>query len=295
MKKLTIFTPTYNRAHLLPNLYQSILLQTIYNDITWLIIDDCSNDETEDLINKYIKNSTIDIKYFKNKINIGKMHTFNKAIELAESEWFVCVDSDDILLPSFSDFFKILDINENVAGYVSKMKIKDYNQNLPHLKYVKFLDLYDEYHYKYDLLLTFKTKVLKNYKFPKFGDEKFISERVFFTLINGDWEFIIYNEFTISCFYQPNGYSANSADIVKSNPVGWAAYYYSLTKTNKNFAESIKYILISSSLFWLGSTKAREDFLKFYSFTVTEKILLYIGWPISLIRRIKYNLIKSKS
>ena len=54
---LTIFTPTYNRAHTLPRLYNSLLEQTDYN-FEWLIVDDGSTD------NKYQMIDTFDIKKF---------------------------------------------------------------------------------------------------------------------------------------------------------------------------------------------------------------------------------------
>ena len=49
MKTLTVFTPTYNRAHTLPRLYQSLCSQTS-QDFDWLVIDDGSTDETKELI-----------------------------------------------------------------------------------------------------------------------------------------------------------------------------------------------------------------------------------------------------
>ena len=51
---ITIFTPTYNRAYTLVNLYQSLVRQDS-NDFEWLIIDDGSTDNTEELIKVWIK------------------------------------------------------------------------------------------------------------------------------------------------------------------------------------------------------------------------------------------------
>ena len=60
---LTIVTATYNRAHTLPNLYKSILKNKKFDkDITWLIIDDGSVDNTKELVNKWIKEKQIKIK-----------------------------------------------------------------------------------------------------------------------------------------------------------------------------------------------------------------------------------------
>ena len=49
--KYTLFTPTYNRADILPALYKSLEVQT-FKDFEWLVIDDGSKDNTEEVINE---------------------------------------------------------------------------------------------------------------------------------------------------------------------------------------------------------------------------------------------------
>ena len=49
---ITVFTPTYNRAHLLPRLYESLCKQT-FKDFEWLIVDDGSTDETREVIENF--------------------------------------------------------------------------------------------------------------------------------------------------------------------------------------------------------------------------------------------------
>ena len=61
---ITIFTPTYNRAHLLPRLYESLIL--LENcDFEWVIVDDGSIDSTEQVVNEFIKKAFFPIFYFK--------------------------------------------------------------------------------------------------------------------------------------------------------------------------------------------------------------------------------------
>ena len=45
MKQLTIFTPTYNRAHTLPRTYDSLRNQKC-KEFIWLIVDDGSTDDS---------------------------------------------------------------------------------------------------------------------------------------------------------------------------------------------------------------------------------------------------------
>ncbi len=53
MKTLTVFTPTYNRADLLPRGYEALARQTS-KDFKWLIIDDGSKDNTRELVRTWI-------------------------------------------------------------------------------------------------------------------------------------------------------------------------------------------------------------------------------------------------
>ena len=47
--RFTVFTPTYNRAHTLPRVYESLKRQTCH-DFEWLIVDDGSTDNTQEII-----------------------------------------------------------------------------------------------------------------------------------------------------------------------------------------------------------------------------------------------------
>ena len=94
---LTVFTPAYNRAVTLPRLYESLLRQTCF-DFEWLIIDDGSSDDTSRLIHSFTGEGKFPVRYVY-KENGGKHTAHNLALEEAEGEWFLCVDSDDTLAP----------------------------------------------------------------------------------------------------------------------------------------------------------------------------------------------------
>lgn len=95
MESLTVFTPTYNRAHTLERLYRSLCEQTCL-DFEWLIIDDGSTDGTEALIQSFIKERRIPIRYIY-KENGGLYTGYNTAYSNIETELNVCIDSDDTM------------------------------------------------------------------------------------------------------------------------------------------------------------------------------------------------------
>ena len=95
--KFTVFTPTYNRAGLLTELYESLKIQT-YKNFEWLIIDDGSADNTEETVKEFQKENILKINYIK-KENGGKQRAYNLAVENSEGELFICLDSDDKYIP----------------------------------------------------------------------------------------------------------------------------------------------------------------------------------------------------
>ena len=95
MKTLTVFTPTYNRAHTLERLYLSLCAQTC-QDFDWLVIDDGSTDGTAALIRGFINEGRIPIRYIY-KENGGLYTGYNVAYANIETELNVCIDSDDAM------------------------------------------------------------------------------------------------------------------------------------------------------------------------------------------------------
>lgn len=95
MKSLTVFTPTYNRKHTLVRTYESLCRQTL-QDFEWLVVDDGSTDGTEEVVQFWIKENRIPVRYIW-KEN-GGLHTgYNTAYANIDTELCVCIDSDDFM------------------------------------------------------------------------------------------------------------------------------------------------------------------------------------------------------
>ena len=96
--KITVCTPTYNRANVLHRVFDSLKSQS-YKNFEWIIIDDGSKDETDKVIQTFIEKSEMNIRYYYQE-NQGKHNALNKAVSFAEGELFVIADSDDRFKPN---------------------------------------------------------------------------------------------------------------------------------------------------------------------------------------------------
>jgi len=93
---LTVLMPVYNGEMYLREAIESILNQT-YTDFEFLIINDGSTDNSENIIKSYIDSR---IRYEKNETNLKLIATLNKGIKLANGKYIVRMDADDISLPT---------------------------------------------------------------------------------------------------------------------------------------------------------------------------------------------------
>ncbi|SDE61175.1 glycosyltransferase family A protein [Riemerella columbipharyngis] len=91
--KITIITPTYNRAHTLPRVFESLKKQT-FRDFKWLIMDDGSTDDTASLVEVFRENSSFEIEYY-SQSNRHKFLTVLDGIKKVVSKYHMVVDSDD--------------------------------------------------------------------------------------------------------------------------------------------------------------------------------------------------------
>ena len=90
--KISVLTPTYNRANLLERLYKSLVKNLKYDiEIEWLIMNDGSTDETKNIIKRFIEENKIEIKYFEQE-NQGKMVSINKLVEKATGDLIIDCD-----------------------------------------------------------------------------------------------------------------------------------------------------------------------------------------------------------
>jgi len=226
---LTIFTPSYNRAYCLGDVYNSLLRQT-NNSFVWIIVDDGSTDSTRTLVNNWIKEDRISIEYHFQE-NAGKMVAHNRAAQLCKTELFVCLDSDDQLTDTAVDEILQLWTNhkadrKDLMGIIAPKTIINklgkiiWEPQIPDgVTFTTGHELYQK-GYKGETAMVFRTDVLKEYPFPVQEGEKFISEISAYNKMDEHYVMLAYNHPLMICEYREDGYSQNLLRINVQNPKG---------------------------------------------------------------------------
>lgn len=94
---VTIGIPTYNRANkYLTHALQSALNQT-YDNIEIIVADNCSTDNTEAVVNRFVDERDERIQYFKHPKNIGANNNFNFLVNQAHGHYFLLLHDDDLI------------------------------------------------------------------------------------------------------------------------------------------------------------------------------------------------------
>jgi glycosyltransferase involved in cell wall biosynthesis len=227
---LTVFTPTYNRAYTLHLCYESLKRQTS-KDFVWLIIDDGSTDHTKELIDTWIAENMIPIRYHYQE-NQGMHGAHNAAYKLIDTELNVCIDSDDYMaddaVEKIVGFWKKHGSNK-YAGIVGLDATPDgtvIGTKMPeHLKESRLSHLYGKHNVKGDKKLVYRTELTKNTPpYPIFPGEKYCPLSYKYILIDQQCPLLVMNETLCYVEYLPDGSSMNIINQYKKNPKGFAFF-----------------------------------------------------------------------
>ncbi len=262
MKPITVFTPAFNRAHLLGRLYESLLRQTC-TDFIWLVVDDGSTDGTRELVAGWQAEGRIEIQYAY-KAN-GGMHTaHNRAYELMQTELNVCIDSDDWMPDNAVE--RILSVWERyrddagVVGLVGLDVDPDGNtigSSLPADGTRATLDeLYQLHGCTGDKKLVYRNAVTARApRFPEFKGEKLVPLSWLYTQIDQIGKLVTMNEALIVVEYQADGSSATVLKQYFQSPLGFRA----LREVNIRYALRTRHRLKNIIHYGFSSLVARDS------------------------------------
>lgn len=265
MPVLTVFTPTYNRAHTLVRTYESLCRQTC-KDFEWLVIDDGSTDNTGKLVLSWIADNIIPIRYIY-KPN-GGLHTgYTTAIANLRTELNICIDSDDFMPDDAVE--KIIDtwhrIKKNdLAGIVGldyTPEGKPIGGEFSQLGEKHFYEICD--FHRGDTKIACRTDILQSLpQMRSFGKEKNFNPIYYYMQVDVDHKFYLVNDNLCIVEYQPEGMSAGIFRQYRNSPRSFAEIrrlamrmpYYSLKRQYINAAHYVSSAIFSGDLRFLSSS-----------------------------------------
>ena len=231
---LTVFTPAYNRANELPRLYDSLKNQTC-TDFEWVVVDDGSQDHTEQLMKEYLDENILNIQYFRQE-NGGKMRAHNRGAQMAQGELFVCIDADDWLTPDAVETIiskKDHIVSQNLGGMMF-LNYDGESKNIigsmfPFKEAVySYYEVYNKLGVTGDKTLVYLTDIVKEFPFPEIENEKFVPEALVYNRISEVYKLLCINVAIKRVEYLPDGISNNYFNICRKNPKGQTLYYKEL-------------------------------------------------------------------
>ena len=282
----TVFTPTYNRAYMLPKLYNS-LVQQIDQNFEWIIIDDGSEDETETLVKTWIDENKLHIKYFK-QLNGGKHRAINMGVNEANGKLFFIVDSDDYLpktaVQQVLENFKIVGNQSKIAGVAGRRLFqsgKIVGNSTFDTLISNSLDIRYLHKVSGDLVEVFRTDVLKQFPFPEIENEKFCPEALVWNRIAQNYKLLFFNQGIYITEYLADGLTSKIVKIRMQSPIASMLCYSELASYKIPLTQKIK----ATINFWRFAFSSKISFFK--KLNQVNFSLSIIALPLGLLMHVK--------
>ena len=229
MPILTVFTPTYNRAYILPQCYASMRRQTC-QDFVWLVVDDGSTDGTRELVQTWqSEDNGFELRYVYQE-NQGMHGAHNLAYETIDTVLNTCIDSDDYMpddaVEKILRFWESCPPRDDIAGFLALDEDKQGNiigtplpaDKAPMTSY----DVYYKYGVKGDKKFILRSDLTRLHPYPIFPGEKYVNLATKYSLLDRDYKLWLLNEPVCIVEYLPDGSSRNMIRQYFRNPRGFA-------------------------------------------------------------------------
>lgn len=248
--RVTIFTPTYNRANHLPLLHASLKDQGVPKDtFEWLVVDDGSEDDTPVVLERLSDDDSVQMRYL-TKPNGGKHSAINLAAQEANGKWILIIDSDDRLLAQvLGQVLKWLDCVESKKeiGMIRCLQMFPDRYQMPNsfslqnnpCTHMEWLSCGKGF----DTAEIIRSEVLREYPLPEYPGERFMAEIWLWLKIAEKYKTYFVDIAVTYCEYQADGLSSNN-DVLRAESSRSAMAVYEM---QYNMVSSLK---ARSSINW---------------------------------------------
>jgi glycosyltransferase involved in cell wall biosynthesis len=237
----TVFTPTYNRAHLLPRVYESLKTQTLKN-FEWLIIDDGSTDDTKATVIKWMSDAPFRIRYM-HQTNAGKHVATNQAVRLAEGFLLATLDSDDWYVPTalerLQHHWSAIDDKQKfsfagVCGLFAYTDGQIVGTRFPNdVLDTDDISLKARYRVRGDKIGATRLTVMREFPFPE-DLGRFVTESLVWNRIGSRYLTRFFNEVIALKEYQSGGLSDRARVVLANSPMAARMFHYELVTSGRS-------------------------------------------------------------
>lgn len=269
MAILTIFTPAYNRAHTIGRTYDSLCRQTC-KDFEWLVVDDGSVDNTRELVEGWIHENKIHIRYIYQE-NQGMHGAHNTAYKNITTELNTCIDSDDYMpddavekivrfwtANGSDEYAGLVGLDVNIQGNIIGT---EFSKDIQDTTLMGFY----ENGGKGDKKLVYRTSIIKSVpEYPIFKGEKYVGLAYKYMLIDQQYKLLVMNEPLVIVDYQLDGSSYSMYKQYWKNPKGFAFFRRTEMVCSKNiqrrFIINVHYVsssIISKNIHFLRESPCK--------------------------------------
>lgn len=297
--KISVLTATYNRAEDLERLYTSLIVNSNSNvNFEWLIMDDGSTDKTRIVVENFIKQGIIDIKYFYQE-NQGKMSATNNLMKEVTGELAVTCDSDDYFVTGAFDIIKkyasklleddtvyaLAFLKKTTDGKISGRKFSE------NMHRTDMFSLYFREKMTGEKPLVFKTAIRKKFKHELEATEKFVTEARMYHKMDLDYDIIGINETLEVGDYKEDGYTRQYLETFRLYPLGYYMYFKEILDMDLQGVPFAKKMYIYKHYILFSNLAEQKDAIRNVSgiFNKFMIALLYIPGTIATKRRFSKN------
>lgn len=278
---VSVITPIYNRSQFVPRIFACLQAQE-NTDFEWILVDDGSTDNIGVVYDGLLSKASFPIQKIRKK-NGGKHTALNIGICQAKGELTLILDSDDYLsenaIKTINDCWNKFKNNQQICGigflksYENGVVIGD---TFPIVgEQINNIEM--RYHNRVlgDKCEVFRTELLKQYPFPEYPDEKFISECVVWNQLAEKYDMVYFNNSFYFCEYLEEGLSLNIRKHFYSSPKGMAEVSNGMTinlfPLRVQIISSMQYLAYSL----MGHISLKETIRK-----CRNKTLLFLTCPL---------------
>lgn len=226
--RISVVTPTYNRANVLNRVFDSLMKQT-YRDFEWIVIDDGSEDHTKEVVEEFIQEAWFPVSY-EYQPNNGKHIAVNRGVEKAKGEFVAIADSDDeFTADSFEVMLRYWDeIPDDAKPHFRGVTCRCYDpvtgegigRKLDHYVDCYGLDATYRYDIDFEMWGINRTDLFRKYPFPnitggKNGGIRFFPETVIWNRMGRDYK-VRYIDECLRAYYRDQDNATTSKKTRRS-------------------------------------------------------------------------------